>query len=46
MLALGFGLVTAISMVWVAGTLFFGHASENKDKDEVDDDDKALFLEG
>ena len=50
-LAIGFGLVTAISMVWVAGTSFFGLTSEHRDNDDEDDDDdvddqKALFLEG
>ena len=41
MLALGFGLVTVISVVWVAGTLFFGLRSGN-DQNE-DDEDDTLF---
>ena len=48
MLALGFGLVTTISIVWAAATLFFGLTSEHHDIDELDDDDddKALFVDG
>ena len=42
MLALGFGLVAVISVVWVAGTLFFGLTSESQNTKEEDDDDKAF----
>ena len=42
-LALGFGLVTIISVVWVAGTLFLGLASKTDQHMSEDDGEETLF---